>query len=57
MVAVDDVMGAHVLQVDPLLLEELQGLVHILQTVDTHSALSGFWLKTERKAKDGKGKL
>ena len=49
MVAVDDVVGAHVLQVDPLLFEELQSLVHVLQTVDTHSALSGFRLKTERQ--------
>lgn len=54
MVAIDDVMGAHVLQVDPLLLEELQGLVHIFQTVDTHASLGGFWLTTERKEKDGK---
>ena len=44
MVAVDDVVGAHVLQVDPLLFEELQSLVHVLQAVDTHPALSGFWL-------------
>ena len=43
-VAVDDVVGAHVLQVDPLLLEELQGLVHVLQAVDPHAALSGLRL-------------
>lgn len=46
MVAIDDVMGAHVLQVDALLLEELQGFIHILQTVDSHSALRGFGLQT-----------
>lgn len=45
MVAVDDVMGAHVLQVDALLLEELQGFIHILQTVDSHSALRRFGLQ------------
>jgi len=47
MVAVHDVVGAHVLQVDPLLFEELQSLVHVLQTVDAHSAFGGFRLKTE----------
>lgn len=46
MVAIDDVMGAHVLQVDALLLEELQGFVHVLQTVDSHSALRGSGLQT-----------
>lgn len=45
MVAVDDVVRAHVLQMDSLLFEELQRLVHILQTVDTHSAFRGLWLK------------
>ena len=40
-VAVDDVVGAHVLQVDPLLLEELEGLVHVLQAVDPHAASCG----------------
>ena len=44
-VAVDDVVGAHVLQVDPLLLEELEGLVHVLQTVDPHSTLSRLGLR------------
>lgn len=51
MVAVDDVVGAHVLQMDPLLFEELQRLVHILQTVDTHSAFGGFWLKRQSTEK------
>lgn len=49
MVAVDDVVGAHVLQMDSLLFEELQRLVHILQTMDTHSAFRGFGLKTIEK--------
>jgi len=35
-------MGAHVLKMDSLLLQELKGLVHILQTVDAHSSLGGF---------------
>lgn len=47
MVAIDDIMGTHVLQVDALLLEELQSLIHVLQTVDSHSALCGFGLQTE----------
>lgn len=47
-VPVDDVVGAHVLQVDPLLLQELQGLVHVLQAVDAHPALGGFGLKDEK---------
>lgn len=47
-VAVDNVMGTHVLQMDPLLFEELQGLVHVLQTVDTHPTFGGFWLETKR---------
>lgn len=46
MVAVNDVMGPHVLQMDPLLFEELQSLVHVLQTVDAHSAFGGFRLQT-----------
>lgn len=59
MVAVNDVMGTHVLQMDPLLFEELQSLVHVLQTVDTHSAFGGFRLPT-RKRREGRteeGKL
>lgn len=49
MVAIDNVVRTHVLQVDPLLFKELQSLVHILQTVDTHPAFGGFWLQTGRK--------
>lgn len=45
MVAIHDVVGAHVLQVHTLLLEELQGLVHILQAVDAHLPLCGPWLR------------
>lgn len=47
-VSVYDVVGAHVLQVNPLLLQELQSLVHILQTVDAHAALGGFGLKPNK---------
>lgn len=47
-VPVHDVMRAHVLQVDPLLLQELQSLVHVLQTVDSHPALGGFGLKHKK---------
>lgn len=55
MIAVDDVVGAHVLQVDPLLFEELQGLVHVLQTVDAHPAFSGFGLQRKRDRKSKRG--
>lgn len=51
MVAVNDVVGTHVLQMDPLLFEELQSLVHVLQTVDTHSAFGGFRLQTCKRRK------
>lgn len=44
MVAVNNVVGTHVLQMDALLLEELQGLVHILQTMDPHPAFGGLRL-------------
>lgn len=43
-VAVYNVMGAHVLQVHTLLLEELESLVHVLQAVDAHLPLGGLWL-------------
>ena len=48
-VAVDDVVGAHVLQVNLLFFEELQGLVHVLQTVDPHPPFGGFRLEEENK--------
>lgn len=44
-VAIHNVVGAHVLQVHTLLLQELQGLVHILQAVDAHLPLRGLWLR------------
>lgn len=44
MVAIHNVMGAHVLQVHLLLLQELQCLVHVLQAVDAHPALGGLGL-------------
>lgn len=46
MVPIDNVMGAHVLKMDSLLLQELKGFVHILQTVDAHPSLGGFRLET-----------
>lgn len=45
MIPVHNIMGAHVFQVHFLLLEKLQGLVHVLQTVNTHTAFGGPWLK------------
>lgn len=53
MVAVNDVVRADVLQVDPLLLEELQGLVHVLQAVDPHATPRGPRLG---RGRDGGGK-
>lgn len=51
-VPVHNIVRAHVFQVDFLLLEKLQGFVHILQAVDTHPAFGGPWLKTaEEKQK------
>lgn len=44
-VPIHDVVGPHVLKMDSLLLQELKGLVHVLQTVDAHSSLGGFRLK------------
>ena len=38
-VAVDDIVRPQVLQMDPLLAQELQRLLHILQAVDAHLAL------------------
>ena len=38
---VDNVVCAHVFQVDSLLVQEAQGLVHVLQAVDSHLALGG----------------
>lgn len=49
MVSVDDVVGAHVLQVNPLLLQELQRLVHVLQTVDPHPPFGWLWLEAEEQ--------
>ena len=53
MVAVDDVVRTHVLQVNPLLLEELKGLVHVLQAVDTHAAFSWFGLRGGESERQG----
>lgn len=43
-VAIDNVMGAHVLEVNALLFKELQSFVHVLQTVNSHTAFCGLWL-------------
>lgn len=43
--AVHDVVGAHILQMHALLLEELQRLVRVLQAVDAHPAFGGLGLK------------
>ena len=48
-VPIHDVVGPHVLKMDSLLLQELKGLVHILQTVDAHSSLGGFRLKQKSR--------
>lgn len=44
-IPVHNIVRAHVFQVHFLLLEKLQGLVHILQTVNTHTTFGGPWLK------------
>lgn len=44
-VPVHDVVTPHVLQVNPLLLQELQSFVHVLQTVDPHSAFGRLRLR------------
>jgi hypothetical protein len=49
-VAVDDVVGAHVLQMHALLEQEAQRLVHVLQAVDPHLALGGARLYKRLKA-------
>ena len=44
-VAVHDVVGAHILQVNSLLVEEAQGLVHVLQAVNSHLSFGRFGLQ------------
>ena len=41
-------MGSHVLEVDMLLVQEAQRLVHILQAVDPHLAFGGAGLEKIR---------
>ena len=48
-VSIHDVVGPHVLKMDSLLLQELKGLVHILQTGAAHSSLGGFRLKQKSR--------
>jgi len=40
-VAIDNIVGSNVLEMDALFPQELQCLVHILQTMDAHLALGG----------------
>lgn len=47
MVPIDNVVRTHVFQMNPLFLEELQSLVHVLQTVDSHSSFGRFGLEDE----------
>jgi hypothetical protein len=47
-VSVDDVVSAHVLEVDPLLVQEGERLVDVLQAVNTHLALGWAWLKKQK---------
>lgn len=54
-VPVHDVVRAHVLQVDSLLLQELQRFVHVLQTVDPHSAFGWLGLQRGRGQRQGEG--
>lgn len=44
-VAINNVMRAHVLKVNTLFFEELQSFVHILQTVNSHTAFCGLRLE------------
>lgn len=53
-VAVDDVVRPHVLQVDLLLLEELQRFIHVLQTVDPHATFGGLRLDERGEEKNEK---
>ena len=46
-VSVDDVVGAHVLEMDPLLVQEGERLVDVLQAVNAHFALGWAWLERE----------
>ena len=58
-VSVHNVVGAHVLQVNPLLLQELQSLVHVLQTVNTHPAFGRLRLphrNTEEETPESHGR-
>ena len=46
---VDDVVSAHVLQVNALVVEEGERLVHVLQAVNSHFALGRARLQRERE--------
>ena len=44
---IDDVMRSEVLQMNPLVVQEGQGLVHVFQAVNTHFALGRLRLQME----------
>ena len=46
-VSADDVVSAYVLEVDPLLVQEGERLVDVLQAVNAHLALGWAWLKNK----------
>ena len=48
-VSVYDVVRAHVLQVDSLLIQEAQSLVNIFQAVDSHFTFCRFWLQSKSR--------
>jgi hypothetical protein len=41
-------VSAHVLEVDPLLVQEGERLIDVLQAVNTHLALGWAWLKKQK---------
>lgn len=43
-VAINNVMRAHVLEMNALFFEELQSFVHVLQTVNSHTTFCGLRL-------------
>lgn len=49
MVAINNIMRSNVLQMNSLFFKELQGFVHILQTVYSHSASRRSGLRIEKK--------
>lgn len=54
-IAINNVMRPHVLQMHTLLLEKLQGFVHILQAVNSHAPFGGLRLQDKFKVLHIKG--